>query len=201
MLTVDKALANGEWRGDAADVAVLDLEARRGAKPVIKTVSGLRITLALGEKRTLRGGDAVQLIDGRVVEIVAAAEPLIELRAENPEILLRLALEFGNRHVAVQIVKGRLRVQKNVSTEALARHHGAALREIEAPFDPEGEAYLARQAHHGHDHHLDHSHAHDHSHDHAHHHHHDGCGCGHDHDHDHHKHDHHSHGHHGHRHG
>jgi urease accessory protein len=195
MLMAEKALAAGEWKGDAADVAVLGLAARQGGAEVIETVNGLRIARAFGERVALRGGDAIQLADGRVVEIVAAAEPLIEIRAENPEILLRLALECGNRHVPVQIVSGRLRVARSANIEKLAEAAGAKTRLIEAPFDPEGAAYLARGAHAAHaDGHDHHHHGHDHA---THHDHHDGCGCGHDHHNDHHAHHHH----HGHKHG
>jgi urease accessory protein len=161
---------------------------------------GLEFLLDLENAVALRGGDALVLEDGRLIEVVAAAEPLLEIRGADPLHLVRIAWHLGNRHLPTQIVGKGLRIRRDHVIEAMVKGLGARVVEIEAPFDPEGGAYAA--AHAAHDHgHTGHDHAHDHHHDHAHghgdhnhhhgdHHHHDEH-CDHEHHHgDSHAHDH-----------
>jgi urease accessory protein len=161
---------------------------------------GLEFLLDLETAIALRGGDALVLEDGRLIEVVAAPEPLIEIRGTEPAHLVRVAWHLGNRHLPTQIVGKGLRIRRDHVIEAMVKGLGARVIEIEAPFDPEGGAYAAAHAHepaaHAHDHaHHDHGHhGHDHGkHDHAAHGHDDHVHdehCGHDHDHDHHGHSH-----------
>lgn len=173
MLRVTEVIARGDWSGVAADTVVLDFEDRHRRRITMEAVGGLAFLLDLAETVALRTGDAVKLEDGRLVEIVGASEPLSEVRAENPEHLLRLAWHLGNRHLPVQIANGRLRIRRDHVIEAMIEGLGGKTRAIEAAFDPEGGAYLqGSHAHHGHAH-RDHAH---HGHEHKHH-----EGCGHDH--------------------
>ena len=95
----------------------------------------------------MRGGDALVLEDGRLIEVVAAPEPLLEIRCTDPRHLARLAWHLGNRHVPTQCWRSRYASGAITSL----RTSDAAWRrviEIEAPFDPEGGAYLPhRHAH------------------------------------------------------
>ncbi len=196
-LKVTRALGRGSWGLHAADTALLTLEARRGAQAFV-TTGGLEITrpdLAV----TLRSGDALELEDGRLIEIVAATETILEARGD-ADTLLRLAHQLGEHHQSIQIVQGRLRVSDNPALARLIEQAGAQARALMAPFDPQGEPELeAAQTEqaggcgcghnhaHGHTHeehaHEDHAHEHD-----AHEHGHGGC-CGgkhtHTHTHDH----------------
>jgi urease accessory protein len=160
---------------------------------------GLEFLLDLENATVLRGGDALVLDDGRLIEVVAAPEPLAEIRGSDPQHLVRIAWHLGNRHLPTQITARGLRIRRDHVIEAMVQGLGARVIEIEAPFDPEGGAYAdAGHAHapagDPHDH-APHAHAaHDHSHDHGHHHHDD-------HHHDDHQHDEHcGHDHHGHSH-
>ena len=165
---------------------------------------GLEFLLDLENAVALRGGDALVLDDGRLVEVVAAPEPLTEIRCNDPQHLVRVAWHLGNRHLPTQIMAKGLRIRRDHVIEAMVKGLGARVIEIEAPFDPEGGAYAeAFHAHaeaHSHAHGEAHSHAHaeasshahashDHGHD-DHGHHHDEH-CDHDHHHGHsHAHDH-----------
>ena len=199
--------AAGSWRGDAADTVVLDFDDRHRRRIAMKGIRDLDFTLDLPKTVILHSGDALALEDGRLVEVLSAPEPLLEIAARDQKHLVRVAWHLGNRHLPTQILGAKLRIRRDHVIADMARGLGADVREIEAPFDPEGGAYAQHVAthghdhghhHHGHDHHAhahhDH-HGHDH-HSHDHHHDHDQCGCGHDH-HDHaHGHDHkHDHGH------
>ena len=196
MIRATSVLARGDWKAAPADTVVLDFDDRHRRRIAMEGVAGLGFLLDLPEAVALRTGDALQLEDGRLVEVVGAAEPLLEIRAENAEHLLRLAWHLGNRHLAVQVVGQRLRIRADHVIKAMVEGLGGSIRAVEAAFDPEGGAYAqSTHAHHDHDHHAHHDHGHQHSHDHGH-----DCGCGQDHGH---KHDHaHDHGHkHGHKHG
>ena len=164
---------------------------------------GLEFLLDLENAVALRGGDALVLDDGRLVEVVAAPEPLTEIRCNDPQHLVRVAWHLGNRHLPTQIMAKALRIRRDHVIEAMVQGLGARVIEIEAPFDPEGGAYAeASHAHaetHSHAHGEAHSHAHAQasshahsSHDHGHHdHHHHDEHCDHDHHHGHsHAHDH-----------
>jgi urease accessory protein len=156
------------------------------ARGVLVGAKGTPIELDLPATPRLRTDDALLLDDGRLVEVVAAAEPLLEARAVDLAALARLAWHLGDRHIAAEIRGRAIRARREPATEALLIALGAKPVTIEAPFEPEGGAYDERsagEAAHDHDHH--HGHAHDHAHDHGHHVHDEHCGHDHGHDHAH----------------
>ena len=102
---------------------------------------GLEFLLDLENAVALRGGDALVLEDGRLIEVVAAAEPLVEIRGADPLHLVRVAWHLGNRHLPTQIMPKGLRIRRDHVIEAMVKGLGARIIEIEAPFDPEGGAY------------------------------------------------------------
>ncbi|MGJ5131187.1 urease accessory protein UreE [Bradyrhizobium oligotrophicum] len=198
MIRATRVLGQHRWKEAAADSVLLDFDDRHRRRLVMTGTRGLEFLLDLEHATALRGGDALVLEDGRLIEVVAAAEPLLEIRASDPHHLVRLAWHLGNRHLPTQIMAKSLRIRRDHVIEAMVKGLGARVIEIEAPFDPEGGAYAEPSHAHGHDDHDHHGHDHHHDHaghDHAHH------GHDHDHAHDHHVHDehcghdHHDHGH------
>jgi urease accessory protein len=181
------------WSEAPADTVVLDFDDRHRRRMAMTGTRGLEFLLDLEQATALRGGDALVLDDGRLVEVIAAPEPLIEIKGRDPQHVVRLAWHLGNRHLPTQITPKALRIRRDHVIAAMLQGLGARIVEIEAPFDPEGGAYegdghapaeAVVQEHAGHGH-ASHGHAHD-----DHHHHHDAH-CGHDHHHDHsHAHDH-----------
>jgi urease accessory protein len=188
------------WAEPAADTVVLDFDDRHRRRMAMTGTRGLEFLLDLEAAVALRGGDALVLEDGRLVEVVAAPEPLLEIRGHDPFHLVRLAWHLGNRHLPTQIMGKALRIRRDHVIEEMVKGLGARVVEIEAPFDPEGGAYAAghgaahAHASHGHgthghgthDHgahdHAAHGHDHPHVHDeHCDHDHHDGHSHAHDH--------------------
>jgi urease accessory protein len=187
------------WQNAPADTVVLDFDDRHRRRVAMTATRGLEFLLDLENAVALRGGDALVLEDGRLIEVVAAAEPLLEIRGRDPQHLVRIAWHLGNRHLPTQITAKALRIRKDHVIEAMVKGLGARVIEIEAPFDPEGGAYEGGGHEHDHDHehdrgHRDHGHEHDraahahhathdhaHAHDHDHHHHHHDEHCDHDH--------------------
>ena len=107
--------------------------------------------LDLAEATALRGGDALELDGGALIEVVAAPEPLVEIVGSDPAATVRIAWHLGNRHLPVQLAGRRLRIRRDHVIEAMVAGLGGSLVPIEAPFDPEGGAYADGHAH-GHHH-------------------------------------------------
>jgi len=188
MLHAHSVIPAGQWSGAPVDTVVLDFDERYRRRFAMTGVRGLGFLLDLPEAVMLRAGDGLKLEDGGVVEVVAAPEPLAEIRAADSAALTRVAWHLGNRHLPTELTKRSLRIRRDPVIEDMARGLGATVVAIEAPFNPEGGAYVRAAGGHDHDHAHgdDDGHHHDHDHDH---HDHDQS---HSHDHDNHD---HSHGH------
>jgi urease accessory protein len=199
MIRATKVEGQHRWAQAPADTVVLDFDDRHRRRMAMTGTRGLAFLLDLENAVALRGGDALVLEDGRLIEVIAAPEPLIEIRGVDPLHLVRVAWHLGNRHLPTQIMAKGLRIRRDHVIEAMVKGLGARIIEIEAPFDPEGGAYAdGGHGQAGHDHaahddghhhdahdHAGHDHAkHDHAHDHGDHHHHDEH-CGHEHHHGH----------------
>jgi urease accessory protein len=158
--------AAGTWSGGTADSVVLDYDDRHRRRVLMKGARGLSFLLDLSEAVALRSGDALALEDGRLVEVVAAPEPLLEIRCTDPLHLTRVAWHLGNRHVPTQLLTKSLRIRRDHVLEEMLRGLGARVIEIEAPFDPEGGAYVSTASHDSHHDGYHHGHSHHHGHDH-----------------------------------
>jgi urease accessory protein len=156
------------WSGDAADSVVLDYDDRHRRRLAMTGTKGTGFLLDLPAVAELRGGDALVLDDGRLIEVVAAPEPLLEIRCADPLHLARMAWHLGNRHLPVQLLPKALRIRRDHVIADMAAQLGARVIEIEGPFDPERGAYAASAEHHHHDGHDHHHHDEHHSHDHGH---------------------------------
>jgi urease accessory protein len=199
MIRATEVKPQHRWADAPADTVVLDFDDRHRRRMAMTGTRGLEFLLDLENAVALRGGDALVLEDGRLVEVVSAPEPLVEIRGADPHHLIRVAWHLGNRHLPTQITPKGLRTRRDHVIEAMVKGLGARVVEIEAPFDPEGGAYAGTGHGHAHEDHVhdaghqghDHNHAHDHhDHGHDHHHHHDEH-CEHEHHHGHsHAHDH-----------
>jgi urease accessory protein len=182
-----------------ADTLVLDHEARHRRRVALKGEGGLEFLLDLERASVLEDGDAVKLEDGRLVQVKAAPERLIEITTENPLRLMQVVWHLGNRHVAAELSGEAIHIAHDHVLLEMVRGLGATAKIVERPFRPERGAYEGQAHVHGpdcgHDHsgHAGHDHA---AHDHAPAPHVHGPNCGHDHGHhDHAHHDHHDHGH------
>jgi urease accessory protein len=190
MIRATQVRSQHRWNEPPADTVVLDFDDRHRRRMAMTGTRGLEFLLDLENATVLRGGDALVLDDGRLVEVVAAPEPLIEIRGTDPQHLVRVAWHLGNRHLPTQITARGLRIRRDHVIEAMVKGLGARVIEIESPFDPEGGAYAGG----GHAHRPDsapHPHtgdghaAHDHGHRHHDDHHHHDEHCDHEHHHGH----------------
>ena len=199
MIRATQVRGQHHWSEPPADTVVLDFDDRHRRRMAMTGTRGLEFLLDLENAVALRGGDALVLEDGRLIEVVAAPEPLLEIKGSDPHHLIRVAWHLGNRHLPTQIMAKGLRIRRDHVIEAMVKGLGARVIEIEAPFDPEGGAYAevfhAHAETHSHAHTGAHSHAQAESSSHAHSSHHHGHHHG-EHQHDEHcDHDHHGHSH------
>lgn len=137
----------------------LGYDARFLRRKRLQTDAGEGFLVDLAETVSLDHGDAFRLEDGRLVEVLAADEPLIEVRGDLP----RLAWHIGNRHTPCQIGADRLLIRADPVLAGMLRGLGAAVSETTGPFRPEGGAYGQGRT-------MGHDHGHDHAHGHVHHH-------------------------------
>jgi urease accessory protein len=131
--TIRKA---GTWTG-AFDLCVLTYEDRFLRRKVIKTAHGETVLVDLAHTTSLDHGDAFELADGRLIEIVAADEPLLQVTGD----LVKLAWHIGNRHTPCQIEAARLLIQDDPVIGHMLEHLGAIVTSVHQAFTPEGGAY------------------------------------------------------------
>ena len=127
--------------------------------------SVIKFLLDLPEARLLRHGEALVLSDGRVIEVRAAPEALMEVSASSPRQLLALAWQIGNRHLPAEITEKTIRLRQDHVIRSMLEGLGATVRDVSAAFDPEGGAYAGHGQVDGATH--DHTHSHDHHHNHG----------------------------------
>src|SRR5437868_12498744 len=113
MIRAARVLPNHRWDDAAADTVVLGFDDRHRRRMAMTGTRGLEFLLDLENATALRGGDALVLEDGRLIEVVAAAEPLAEIRGTDPQHLVRLAWHLGNRHLPTPIAGRGLRIRRD----------------------------------------------------------------------------------------
>ena len=145
-------LPAGTWSGLPADTVLIDFDRRHRRRIQLTTQSGADLLLDLPQAVRLRGGDALQCEDGRIVRVEARPEPLLDIHAHGPADLVRIAWHLGNRHLPVQLLGDHIRIRADHVIADMVRGLGGHVHALEAPFDPEAGAYAAGGGHHHHHH-------------------------------------------------
>jgi urease accessory protein len=141
MIRATQVLKAGSWQAAPADRITLSYDERHRRRLRFLTEAGTEFLLDLPRTTVLRGGDGLQLEDGRIILVAAAAEPLLEIRASDADQLARLAWHIGNRHLPAQITTGRILIREDSVIEDMLKGLGAAVRHLDEPFTPEPGAY------------------------------------------------------------
>ena len=136
---------------------------------------GRDLVLQLPRGAALQPGEWLSTASGDgLVRVEAAPETLLLVRSPDPLALLQAAYHLGNRHVAMELHPGELRILEDSVLADLLRQRGLAVDTVLAPFEPEAGAYAGGHSHSsGHSHDPGHSSGHAHSHGHG-----DGHGHG-----------------------
>jgi urease accessory protein len=142
MIRVTTALPANHGKGKPFAQLVLTSDQRRIRRKVV-SVKGEEVLVDFPEPVTLEHFGGLQLEDGRIVEIVAAPEPLLEINPRGTEHLAQIAWHIGNRHMAAQIEKKRILVPRDHVAKAMLLGLGAEVRDVTEPFLPMQGAYHA----------------------------------------------------------
>ena len=134
--------------GDATDTVTLDYEARFLRRKRLVSDAGEPFLVELAETRSLNQGEGFRLDDGRIIAVMAAAEPLLAVRHDN---LARIAWHVGNRHTPCQIADDHILIREDKVLQVMLEGLGASVTQVTAPFTPEGGAYGHGRTH-GHEH-------------------------------------------------
>src|SRR3569832_703464 len=129
MIKVTAALPPNHGKGKAFAQLTLPSDQRRLRRKVLM-VKDVEVLVDFPEPVTLEHFGALQLEDGRIVEIIAAPEPLLEVTPKGAEHLAQLAWHIGNRHMAAQIEKMRILVPRDHVAKTKLAGLGADVREV-----------------------------------------------------------------------
>jgi urease accessory protein len=136
------------------DVITLDHGDRHRRRIVLNADGGTTFLLDLDKADILEDGDAIHLDSGWLVEVRAAREKLVEIRANDPLELLTLAWHIGNRHVPAEIAQDTIYIGYDHVLVDMLCGLGAQVEVVERPFRPVRGAYHHEHSdhHHGHGH-------------------------------------------------
>lgn len=150
---------------DAERTITLTREERYRRRIVMTTDCGFQFLLDLPEAAYFPHGSGLLLETGEVIAVRAADEPLMELRAGSPGLLMRIAWHIGNRHTPAEITTDALYIQPDHVLADMVRGLGGTVSEVMRPFEPEGGAYGGHGTLNEGHHHGAHGHAHKHDQD------------------------------------
>lgn len=139
--------------GPAHDLVTLHYHDRLIRRKRLVTAHDETFVVDLAETVSLDHGDGFELTDGRLIEVIAAPEALMQVTTDNLADLPRLAWHIGNRHAPCQITATALILQRDKVLRGMLAGLGAMVIDITAPFTPDGGAYgHGRTLGHLHDH-------------------------------------------------
>jgi urease accessory protein len=139
------------------DVVVLNHDQRHLRRKLLHMANDDVVMLDLKQPVVLEHGDLLVLEDDAgYIEIVAADEPLLEIRARDRIHQIELAWHLGNRHLAAQIEDDRILIERDHVMKAMLEGLGATVTEVTEPFSPVHGAYHSHADHGDHGHHHGH---------------------------------------------
>jgi urease accessory protein len=130
-----------------SDSVTLDHEHRQRRRIRLTSDGDLEFLLDLDKATGLDDGDALKLEDGRLIVVKAAPQNLLEIKAENPLRLLRVAWHIGNRHTPAEITADAIYIEEDHVLAQMVRGQGCSVITVTRPFRPERGAYDHGHAH------------------------------------------------------
>lgn len=141
MLNISVRLLPSEQAVDIHEYLELPFELRQRSRLRATLQSGLEAALLLDRGTILRGGDLLRAEDGRVIQIIAAPQPVQDVTAASQQALMCAAYHLGNRHVPLQVGDGWLRLEQDHVLKEMLLGLGMQVTETLAAFEPEAGAY------------------------------------------------------------
>lgn len=148
MLQLTQHLAQASLESSSA--VTLPFELRCKSRMRVTLSDGQDAAIVLPRGTVLRGGDALQSIDGTQVSVVAADEAVLYATAPDVLTLLKGAYHLGNRHTPVELGADYVAILYDPVLADLLTLLGLSVQPAMRPFEPEHGAYGGGHKH-GHD--------------------------------------------------
>jgi urease accessory protein len=113
-----------------------------------RSLCGQELLLQLERGEPLQPGEWLSgASGGPAVQVIAAPETLLRVRAQAPLELLQAAYHLGNRHVALELRATELRLLDDPVLADLLGRRGLLVDRLQEPFCPEAGAYGSAHSH------------------------------------------------------
>ena len=113
-----------------------------------RSLCGQELLLQLDRGEPLQPGEWLSgASGGSAVQVIAAPETLLRVRAQAPLELLQAAYHLGNRHVALELRATELRLLDDPVLADLLGRRGLLVDRLQEPFCPEAGAYGSVHSH------------------------------------------------------
>jgi urease accessory protein len=119
----------------------MDAEARHLRRRLVTLQQGDEVMVDLDKTTKFDDRDCLILDDGRLVQIIASDEELLEITARDSTHLSQLAWHIGNRHLAAQIEQSRILIRRDHVIAKMLEQLGATVTDVRETFTPEHGAY------------------------------------------------------------
>jgi urease accessory protein len=126
-------------------IVMMDSAARHIRRKLITLQHGEEVLVDLEKTVKLEDRDCLILENGRLVQIIASDEELLEITARDAAHLTRLAWHVGNRHLEAQIDETRILIRKDHVIAQMLEQLGARVTPVREPFSPEHGAYHSHE--------------------------------------------------------
>lgn len=141
VLRATSILRAGTEKTTPLDLVVMTAEERHLRRKLITLQHGDKVLVDLPQTVKLADRDCLVLEDGRLAEIIAADEDLLEVTARDTVHLVQLAWHIGNRHLEAQIEEQRILIRPDHVIAKMLQQLGAKVSAVREPFSPEHGAY------------------------------------------------------------
>jgi urease accessory protein len=123
------------------EIVVMDSAERHLRRKLITLQQGDEVLVDLEKPIKFADRDCLILEDGRLVQIIASDEELLEITARDASHLTQLAWHIGNRHLEAQIEATRILIRRDHVIAKMLEQLGAHVTEVCETFIPEHGAY------------------------------------------------------------
>lgn len=119
----------------------MDSTERHLRRKLITLQHGEEVMVDLEKPVKFGDRDCLILEDGRLVQIIASDEELLEVTARDAAHLTQLAWHIGNRHLEAQIEEQRILIRRDHVIAKMLEQLGATVTPVRGTFAPEHGAY------------------------------------------------------------
>jgi urease accessory protein len=123
------------------DIVVMDATARHLRRKLITLQHGDEVLVDLEKTVKFEDRDCLILDDGRLVQIIASDEALLQVIGRDGAHLTQLAWHIGNRHLEAQIETSRILIRRDHVIAEMLQQLGAEISDVSETFTPEHGAY------------------------------------------------------------